>query len=58
LPITALATYLGSQLEELHPTPPLVIGSLAFLLVLLLAFGWLSGAMADDDATTSEDVAR
>jgi len=57
LPITALATYLGSQLEELHPTPPLVIGSIAFLLLLLLAFRWLSRAMAADDATTSEDVA-
>lgn len=58
IPVTALATYLGSRLEELHPTHPLVIGSLAFLLVLLLAFRWLSRSMTADEAATSEDLGR
>jgi uncharacterized membrane protein YdjX (TVP38/TMEM64 family) len=44
-PITALATYLGSRLEELHPTHPLVLGSLAIVLVLLLGIRWLSPSM-------------
>jgi uncharacterized membrane protein YdjX (TVP38/TMEM64 family) len=37
LPITAIAVYLGTQLEDLHPTDPLVLGSVAALLALLVA---------------------
>ena len=37
LPITAIAVYLGTRLEDLHPTDPLVLGSVAALLALLVA---------------------
>jgi uncharacterized membrane protein YdjX (TVP38/TMEM64 family) len=35
LPITAISVYLGTELESLHPTDPLVLGSVAALLALL-----------------------
>jgi uncharacterized membrane protein YdjX (TVP38/TMEM64 family) len=35
LPITAISVYLGTQLEGLHPTDPLVLASIAALLALL-----------------------
>jgi hypothetical protein len=31
-----MATYLGSRLEELHPTDPAVLGSVLLLVVLML----------------------
>ena len=37
LPITALAVYLGTRLEGLHFTDPAVLGTLAAVVVLLLA---------------------
>jgi uncharacterized membrane protein YdjX (TVP38/TMEM64 family) len=40
LPITALAVYFGTRLEGLSLTDPLVLGSAAALLVLLLAGHW------------------
>ncbi len=45
LPITVLATLLGSRLEELHPTDPLVLGSIAVLIVLMLGVRHLSKAV-------------
>jgi uncharacterized membrane protein YdjX (TVP38/TMEM64 family) len=49
LPITVLSTYLGSHLEELHPTHPLVLGAIGVLLLLLLAIRWLSRAMRAEE---------
>jgi uncharacterized membrane protein YdjX (TVP38/TMEM64 family) len=40
LPITALATYFGTQLEGLSLTDPLILGSAAALVVLLAAGHW------------------
>jgi len=40
LPITALAVYFGTRLEGLSLTDPLVLGSAAFLLTLLLGGHW------------------
>jgi uncharacterized membrane protein YdjX (TVP38/TMEM64 family) len=45
LPITILATYLGSRLEHLHPTDPLVIGAVCAVILLLFAVRWLSRAL-------------
>jgi uncharacterized membrane protein YdjX (TVP38/TMEM64 family) len=41
LPITALAVYFGTRLEGLTLTDPLVLGTAAALLVLLLAGHWV-----------------
>jgi uncharacterized membrane protein YdjX (TVP38/TMEM64 family) len=41
LPITAIAVYLGSELEGLSLTDPLVLGSAAVLLALLWAGHWV-----------------
>lgn len=41
LPITALAVYFGTQLEGLHFTDPIVLGSIAGLLALLLGGHWV-----------------
>ena len=54
LPITAMSTYLGSQLEDLHPTDPLVIGAVALVIVLMLAVRWLGKAAAPPEG--GEDV--
>jgi uncharacterized membrane protein YdjX (TVP38/TMEM64 family) len=40
LPITAISVYLGTRLEGLSPTDPLVLGSAAALLALLLGGHW------------------
>jgi uncharacterized membrane protein YdjX (TVP38/TMEM64 family) len=40
LPITAITVYLGSRLEGLSPTDPLVLASVAALLALLLGGHW------------------
>ena len=40
LPITVISVYLGSRIEELSLTDPLVLGSLAVLLLLLLSSRW------------------
>ncbi len=40
LPLTALAVYFGTRLEGLSLTDPLVLGSAALLLVLLLGGHW------------------
>jgi uncharacterized membrane protein YdjX (TVP38/TMEM64 family) len=41
MPITALAVYLGTRLEGMRFTDPLVIGSIVALLVLLLVGNWI-----------------
>lgn len=41
LPITAISVYLGSRLEDLSLTHPLVLGSVAAFTALLLAARWL-----------------
>jgi uncharacterized membrane protein YdjX (TVP38/TMEM64 family) len=41
LPITALSVYFGTRLEGLSPTDPLVLGSAAALLLLLLGGHWI-----------------
>jgi uncharacterized membrane protein YdjX (TVP38/TMEM64 family) len=42
LPITAIAVYFGTRLEGLTLTDPLVLGSAAALLLLLLAGHWVA----------------
>lgn len=41
LPITAITVYLGSRIEELSLTDPLVLGSAAALVALLLGGHWI-----------------
>ncbi len=41
MPITALAVYFGTRLEGMEITDPLVLGSAAALLVLLLTGNWI-----------------
>ena len=52
LPITAIFVYLGSQLEELSPTDPLVLAATAAVLALLLAVRFVGERVepVDDDA--------
>ncbi len=47
LPITAISVYLGSRLEDLHLTDPLVIGAAALVVVLMLAVRWLGRGAVD-----------
>ncbi len=49
LPITALAVYFGTRLEGLKLTDPLVFGTAAALLVLLLAGNWIVRRQAGGD---------
>ena len=42
LPITAIAVYLGTKLEGLHVTDPLVLGSIGALLALLFTGRWIA----------------
>lgn len=46
MPLTALAVYFGTRLEGLSLTDPLVIGTAAALLVLLLAGNWIARRQA------------
>jgi uncharacterized membrane protein YdjX (TVP38/TMEM64 family) len=41
-PITAIAVYLGSRLEDLHLTHPLVLAAAGVLVALLFALRWLT----------------
>lgn len=41
MPITALAVYFGTRLEGLELTDPLVLGSVALLVVLLVLGNWI-----------------
>lgn len=57
IPITAISTYLGSRLEDLHPTDPLVIGAFALVIVLMVAVRWLGMAISKEDPSATEDIA-
>jgi uncharacterized membrane protein YdjX (TVP38/TMEM64 family) len=48
-PITALAVYFGTQLEDVTPTDPLVIGTAAAALLLLLLGRWIVRRQADGE---------
>lgn len=41
-PITAVSVYLGTRLEDLHPTDPLLLAALGALLALLLVGRWVA----------------
>ena len=51
LPITALSVYFGTRLEGLEPTDPLVFGSAAALLALLLCGHWFVRRQAPGSAS-------
>ena len=55
LPITALSVYFGTQLEGLSLTDPLVLGSAAALLALLLIGHWIVRRQAARPALASAD---
>jgi uncharacterized membrane protein YdjX (TVP38/TMEM64 family) len=56
-PITAISVYLGSRLEDLHPTDPIVIGSFVLVIALMIAMRWLGTALAREDSTSREETA-
>jgi uncharacterized membrane protein YdjX (TVP38/TMEM64 family) len=56
-PITAISVYLGSRLEDLHPTDPAVIAAFTLVIVLMLAIRWLGKSMAAEDPAP-EDAGR
>ena len=49
LPVTALAVYFGTRLEGLKLTDPLVFGSAAALLLLVLVGNWIVRRQAGGD---------
>jgi uncharacterized membrane protein YdjX (TVP38/TMEM64 family) len=49
LPVTALAVYFGTRLEGLELTDPLVLGTAAALLILLLVGNWIVRRQASAD---------
>ena len=49
LPITALAVYFGTRLEGITPTDPLVIGTAAAALALLLVGHWIVRRQAGEE---------
>lgn len=55
LPITAISVYLGSKLESLHLTDPLLLGSAAVLVLLLVGGHWIfrHSNRGDGDADTA-----
>jgi uncharacterized membrane protein YdjX (TVP38/TMEM64 family) len=57
LPITLISVYLGSRLEDLHLTHPLVIAALVLVVVLLFAVRWLS-TEATEEPAAAEDTGR
>jgi len=56
LPITAIFVYLGSQLEELSPTDPLVLAATAGVLALLLAVRFVGDRVAPEDDDAAGDA--
>jgi uncharacterized membrane protein YdjX (TVP38/TMEM64 family) len=52
LPITALAVYFGTRLEGLELTDPLIFGSAALVLVLLLVGNWIVRRQSGTDQET------
>ena len=55
MPITAIAVYFGTRLEGLQLTDPLVIGTAAALLLLLLIGNWIVRRQA---AADRDEVSR
>jgi uncharacterized membrane protein YdjX (TVP38/TMEM64 family) len=55
IPITAVFVYLGSKLEELSPTDPLLWAGAAVLIVLLLVTRWLSRTLGDAHRGPAEE---
>lgn len=55
MPITALAVFFGTRLEGIELTDPLVIGSVAALLLLLLVGNWIVRRQA---ASSEKEVSR
>jgi uncharacterized membrane protein YdjX (TVP38/TMEM64 family) len=55
MPITALAVFLGTRLEGMELTDPLVIGSVVALLALLLLGNWIVRRQA---ASSKKEVSR
>ena len=53
LPITVLATYLGSRLEHLHPTDPAVIAAVCIIIALLFGVRWLSRSLQAEESASS-----
>jgi uncharacterized membrane protein YdjX (TVP38/TMEM64 family) len=53
LPITAISVFLGTRLEDFSPTDPLVLGSVAALLSLLLLARFVVPREEGDDAGTA-----
>jgi uncharacterized membrane protein YdjX (TVP38/TMEM64 family) len=49
LPITALAVYFGTRLEGMEITDPLVLGSVAALLILLFVGNWIVRRQASSE---------
>jgi uncharacterized membrane protein YdjX (TVP38/TMEM64 family) len=58
LPITAIAVYLGSRLEGLSVTDPLVLGSAAALLALLGAGNWVARRQGAEQQPDSEPASK
>jgi uncharacterized membrane protein YdjX (TVP38/TMEM64 family) len=58
LPITALAVYFGTRLEGLSATDPLVLGTVAALLALLLGGHWIVRRQAGPAPTGGHRDAR
>ena len=56
LPITAIFVYLGSQLEELSPTDPLVLAATVGVLALLLAVRFVGDRVAPEDDDAAGDA--
>ena len=50
IPITALFVYLGSRLESLSPTDPLLLASAVVLVLLIAATRWLRPKLAAADS--------
>ncbi len=50
MPITALAVYFGTRLEGLRLTDPIVLGSIVFIVVLLLIGNWIVRRQAGREA--------
>jgi uncharacterized membrane protein YdjX (TVP38/TMEM64 family) len=58
LPITAIFVYLGSQLEELSPTDPLVLAATVAVLAMLLAVKLIGGRVAPEDEDAADPRRR
>ncbi|HEY1853413.1 MAG TPA: VTT domain-containing protein [Solirubrobacterales bacterium] len=55
MPITAIAVYFGTRLEGLRLTDPIVLGSIALIVALLLLGHWIVRRQADREAAASAE---